>query len=306
MYQKEMELSIVVPILNCGNRIKEVVSSFKEFSGSFNSSFEVVLVDDGSSEVSRSQTIFELTRVDKHFPIKLVLLSKQSGQFVATRYGISNTSGSYILTIDDDLIVIPKEIKNLIVKIMDLELDFIVCPPPFHESYIRRIATKMVSIIGNIVFEVPKHHKFSSIILFRSEFIKNMSLGNQYRTVPGWFYPTSSYFRNESINVQRYERQSNYNFRKLIKSTFNILGMVSNYFYNWISILSILGVSVVVSASLLSTILIKNAPPGYLSLLILSTFIFAQTLVLTFQISGLSQQKNKIRENIIPFRIINF
>jgi glycosyltransferase involved in cell wall biosynthesis len=302
----QIEFSIVVPIFNSGDRINEIVSSFKEMSNTFNSTFELVLVDDGSCELSRCQTIFELTKFTADFPIKLILLSKQSGQFISTRYGISNTSGNYILTLDDDLTVRPSEIKKLIIELIDLELDFIVCPSPTHESYVRRLGTNVVSIIGNIVYKVPKNHKFSSIILFRSEFIKNISVGNQFKTVPGWFYSTSRYFRNESISIFRTRRSSNYNLTKLIKSTLNILGMVSNYFYNWISVFSLLGVSVVIFASFLSTLLIQNSPRGYLSQIVISAFIFAQTLILTFQMSGLSQQKNTLRENLIPFRIINF
>jgi glycosyltransferase involved in cell wall biosynthesis len=306
MQQKEIELSIVVPMFNSNNRINEIVSSFKEISNHFKSTFELVLVDDGSHELSRSQTIFELERVDTDFPIKLILLSKQSGQFISTRYGISNSTGSFILTLDDDLIVTPSEIKKIIIKLIELELDFIVCPPLTHESYLRRLGTNMILVIGRIVYKVPKNHIFSSIILFRSEFIKNTSLSSQFKTVPGWFYLTSSYFRNETISISRSNRPSNYNLSKLIKSTFNIFGMFSNYFYYWTSIFSLLGVSVVVAASFLSTILIRNSPAGYLSQVILSTFIFAQTLILTYQISGLSQYKNTKRENLIPFRIINF
>jgi undecaprenyl-phosphate 4-deoxy-4-formamido-L-arabinose transferase len=306
MHQNQIELSIVVPMFNSSDRIREIVSSFKDMSNNFKSAFELVLVDDGSCELSRNQTIFELSRIDTDFPIKLVLLSKQSGQFISTRYGISQTSGNYILTLDDDLSVAPIEIKKLINELSDLELDFIVCPPLTNESCVRRLGTNVISIIGNIVYRVPKNHKFSSIILFRSEFIKNASASNQFKTVPGWFYTTSSYFRNVSISIFRSRRPSNYNLTKLVKSTFNILGMVSNYFYYWISILSLLGVSIVVFVSFLSTLLIQNSPRGYLSQIVLSAFIFAQTLILTFQMSGLSQQKNTIRENLIPFRILNF
>jgi predicted AAA+ superfamily ATPase len=70
---------------------------------------------------------------------------------------INDQYPKYILTLDDDLIVTPSEIKKIIIKLMELELDFIVCPHLTHESYVRRLGTNVVSIIAKFVYKVEQY-----------------------------------------------------------------------------------------------------------------------------------------------------
>lgn len=72
---------------------------------------EFIFVDDHSSDGSWG----ELIELKQEFPsIKIIRLSKNVGQHLATVCGIQETSGKYVLTLDDDLIVKPQEFQKML------------------------------------------------------------------------------------------------------------------------------------------------------------------------------------------------
>lgn len=105
----QFQNSIVVPVYNnkAGIRLlwNELHSVFQFETTEF------IFVDDFSVDGSWN----ELVELKKEFPlIKIIRLSKNVGQHLATVCGIQETSGKFVLTLDDDLIVKPKEFLKLL------------------------------------------------------------------------------------------------------------------------------------------------------------------------------------------------
>jgi polyisoprenyl-phosphate glycosyltransferase len=100
-----MELSIVSPVFNEAGNVSELVSSvievIKQLPASYQ--FELVLVDDGSTDGSWEQICNASNIKCENFRIKGVKLVSNFGQMAALDAGIMQSSGKFVLTMDSDL-----------------------------------------------------------------------------------------------------------------------------------------------------------------------------------------------------------
>lgn len=107
-----LDFSVVVPVHNSEEALEELFSRLNATFNKLGNSFEVIFVDDGSSDNS-----WEVLKKIKHeFPdlIKVIKLNKNFGQHNATMCGFTFAKGDRVITIDDDLQNPPEEIAKLI------------------------------------------------------------------------------------------------------------------------------------------------------------------------------------------------
>ncbi len=104
--------SIVVPVYNSGDGLirlhQEIISAFDS-----KLDFEIIYVDDFSKDNSW-EILNEIKENDSSHQITLIRFSKNFGQHAATLCGFANATGNLILTMDDDLEVMPSELFKLI------------------------------------------------------------------------------------------------------------------------------------------------------------------------------------------------
>jgi undecaprenyl-phosphate 4-deoxy-4-formamido-L-arabinose transferase len=112
-----IQYSIVVPVFNSVRTLEPLYHGIAEVMDTLNMKFEVIFVEDRGKEDSWQ----ELIRLKKSFSqhITIIRLSKNFGQNGATLCGINQAKGQYIITMDDDLQVHPREIINLIDHMKD-------------------------------------------------------------------------------------------------------------------------------------------------------------------------------------------
>ncbi|MBC8321178.1 MAG: glycosyltransferase family 2 protein [Bacteroidetes bacterium] len=107
-----VDFSVVVPVHNSEETIKELYSRLVAEFNDLGSSFEVIFVEDGSEDNSWNV----LKKLKQEFPnlITAIKLNKNFGQHNATMCGFTFAKGEMIITIDDDLQNPPEEIKKLV------------------------------------------------------------------------------------------------------------------------------------------------------------------------------------------------
>ena len=106
-----MMYSLVVPVYNNSKGISDLYDAISNF---FNSdTAEFIFVDDFSQDSSWE----ELKKIRaKDNRCKIIRLSKNFGQHAATLCGFSESKGEFVMTLDDDLEVLPSEFQKLIDK----------------------------------------------------------------------------------------------------------------------------------------------------------------------------------------------
>lgn len=104
------ELSIVVPVFNEEKTIPELIERILKAARSLNQPFELVLIDDGSSDGSAK---LMSTAADEETEIVAVFLNRNYGQHAAVMAGLEASRGRIVVTLDADLQNPPEEIPNL-------------------------------------------------------------------------------------------------------------------------------------------------------------------------------------------------
>ena len=103
--------SIVVPFHNEEENVTVLYARLKQVMEQVGDSFELVLVDDGSSDKTY-KLLEEIVAVDSR--VLVIKLRRNFGQTSALAAGFDHASGDFILAMDGDLQHDPAEIPNFI------------------------------------------------------------------------------------------------------------------------------------------------------------------------------------------------
>ena len=112
MSNKKPDYSIVVPVYNSCESLEELYRQISLTMAKLEKTFEVIFVDDDSADTSWN--VLELLQKANPTTVIAVRLARNFGQHNATVCGIAQASGTFIITIDDDLQNPPEEIAKLI------------------------------------------------------------------------------------------------------------------------------------------------------------------------------------------------
>jgi undecaprenyl-phosphate 4-deoxy-4-formamido-L-arabinose transferase len=113
---ERIDLSIIVPILNEAPTLEELADRLVCTLHRVGKSYEVIFVDDGSTDDSAKllKGLYEL-----HPTIKVIRLNRNYGQHMAIFAGLERARGEIVVTLDGDLQNPPEEIPRLLEKIQE-------------------------------------------------------------------------------------------------------------------------------------------------------------------------------------------
>jgi glycosyltransferase involved in cell wall biosynthesis len=108
-----LDLSVVVPVLNEEGNVRELAERLLQVLAGTGESFELVFVDDGSSD----QTPFFLRQLAaRDRRIRVLRLARNYGQEAAVQAGMLRARGRWVVQSDGDLQNPPEEIPKLLAK----------------------------------------------------------------------------------------------------------------------------------------------------------------------------------------------
>jgi glycosyltransferase involved in cell wall biosynthesis len=117
-----MDLSIVIPLFNEEESLPELLSWIERTLASWSGNFEVILIDDGSTDGSWS--VIE-SLIPQHPSITAIRFSKNYGKSQALHAGFARAKGQVVVTMDADLQDSPEEIPGLYKKIVHEGFDLV-------------------------------------------------------------------------------------------------------------------------------------------------------------------------------------
>lgn len=115
-------LSVVIPIFNEEKLIDELVKRTISSIESFISDYELIFIDDGSTDKSLIR-LLEYKETNKK--IKILSLSKNFGHQAAYTCGLEYTSGNIVAMMDGDLQDPPELLSEMYRKIIDEDFDIV-------------------------------------------------------------------------------------------------------------------------------------------------------------------------------------
>ena len=178
-----IDLSVVIPIRNEAPSLVELLCEFSETLTAWGRSYEIVVVDDGSTDES-FEILARLQAGDPH--LRVIRFRRNFGQTAAFAAGFAHARGRLIVTSDGDLQNDPRDIPAMIAM---LEGGYdIVCGwrQDRKDAFVsRRLPSTLANALISTVTGVHLHDYGCSLKIFRAEIVKDMKLyGEMHRFLP--------------------------------------------------------------------------------------------------------------------------
>jgi glycosyltransferase involved in cell wall biosynthesis len=218
MQENQLYLSIIVPFYNEEGNIKELHRRIYEAAQKIGRSFEIIFVDDGSSDGT-------LEEARSLAPLKLLVFRKNFGQTAAFDAGIKAARGEIIVTLDGDLQNDPADISLLLEKI-NAGYD-VVSGWRFHrrDSFTKRFLSRGANLLRKILVQDGIHDSGCSLKAYRRECFRELDLfGEMHRFIPALL--AFDGFRVAEVKVSHHPRihgRTKYNWKRAVKGLVDML-----------------------------------------------------------------------------------
>lgn len=174
------DLSIVVPVYNEAESLPELADQIREALA--DRSFEVWLVDDGSSDGSWN-VIQRLNAADRRFAG--VRFRRNYGKSAALAAGFHRASGRYVATLDADLQDDPAELPEMVAR-LEAGADLVSgWKRKRNDPWEKRLPSKFFNGVTRVASGIPLHDFNSGIKAYRAEVIQSVRVyGELHRYIP--------------------------------------------------------------------------------------------------------------------------
>ncbi len=275
-----IELSVVVPIYNELLNIEPLYEAVCAALANFDKPWELVLVDDGSTDGSREK-LQELAERDPR--VRVVLFRRNFGQSAAMAAGFEHARGRVVVTMDGDLQNDPADIPALLQK-LDEGYDVVSGWRKNRQDklFVRKVPSWLANRLICSVTGVKLHDTGCSLKAYRREIIDRIRLyGELHRFIPALARIEGA--RITELPVKHHPRRfgkSKYNITRTYKVLMDLLTLNiflkyernPLYFFGWLAILSVLAGTATLGAMGVQ-VLRGMADPGVTNVLLTVTFV---------------------------------
>ena len=224
-------LSVVVPVFNEQESLVQLIDELTAGIGRSVASFEIILVDDGSTDDSwrliteLSQAASPVASSENRVPVSGIRFRRNFGKAAALTAGIKIASGELILMLDADLQDDPAEFPELLQQInagydvvngwKQRRLD------PWHKVYPSKVFNWMVGAMSGLKL----HDHNCGLKLFRAEVAREIKIyGELHRFIPVLAHARG--FKVAEVAVNHRPRQhghSKYGVRRFLRGLLDLL-----------------------------------------------------------------------------------
>ncbi len=181
-----MDISVIVPLYNEEESIKELYDWIKRVMDANKFTYEVIFVNDGSTDKSWD-VIESLSNVDSH--VKGIKFRRNYGKSPALYCGFNQAQGDVVITMDADLQDSPDEIPELRRMIIEDGYDLVSGYKQNRrqgDPLSKTIPTKLFNATTRKVSGIHNLHDFNcGLKAYRNEVVKNIEVyGEMHRFIP--------------------------------------------------------------------------------------------------------------------------
>ena len=179
-----MDLSIIISLFNEEESLRELVGWIESVMNREGYSYEVIMVDDGSSDTSWS-IVKELSA--KNTSIRGISFRRNYGKSAALYEGFKAAKGNVVITMDADLQDSPEEIPELYRMITEEGWDIVSGwkKQRFDNKLTKNLPSKLYNATARKVTGINLHDMNCGLKAYRNEVIKNIEVyGEMHRYIP--------------------------------------------------------------------------------------------------------------------------
>lgn len=179
-----MQISVVIPLFNEEESLPELCAWIKKVMNENNFTYEVILVDDGSSDNSWN-VVKEINKVSPEF--KGIKFRRNYGKSAALNKGFEKAQGDVIITMDADLQDSPDEIPELYRMIRNEGWDLVSGwkKKRYDAKLTKNIPSKIYNSVTRRMSGVKLHDMNCGLKSYRKEVVKAIEVyGEMHRYIP--------------------------------------------------------------------------------------------------------------------------
>ena len=181
-----MDISVVIPLYNEDESLPELYDWIERVMSANNFSFEVIFVNDGSTDHSWD-VITELAARSEH--VKGIKFRRNYGKSPALYCGFKEAQGDVVITMDADLQDSPDEIPELYHMIKEEQYDLVSGYKQNRsqgDPLSKTLPTKLFNATTRKVSGIKNLHDFNcGLKAYRREVVKNIEVfGEMHRFIP--------------------------------------------------------------------------------------------------------------------------
>ena len=178
-----MDISVVIPLFNEEESLPELFSCIERVMQQNNFTFEVIFVNDGSTDNSW-QVIKELAAV--HPEARGIRFRKNQGKSNALNVGFKATQGDVVITMDADLQDSPEEIPDLYKMITKDGFDLVSgWKKKRYDPISKTIPTKLFNWATRKMSDIKLHDFNCGLKAYKADVVKSIEVyGEMHRYIP--------------------------------------------------------------------------------------------------------------------------
>ncbi len=179
-----MDLSIVIPLLDEAESLPELSAWIEKVMIEHNYSYEIIFVDDGSTD--NSWKVIDVLSKKNH-KIKGIKFQRNYGKSAALNEGFKEANGEVVITMDADLQDSPDEIAEL--RRMILEEDFDIVSgwkkKRFDNTLSKTLPSKLFNAATRKVSGIYLHDFNCGLKAYKKRVVKSIEVyGEMHRYIP--------------------------------------------------------------------------------------------------------------------------
>jgi len=224
----EPDISVIIPVYNEEENLRELGERLMRVLTAMGKPFEIILVDDGSSD--RSWEI--LTELHDQYPqvLRALQFNRNFGQHQAIFAGFQAARGRVMITLDADLQNPPEEIPRLVAKLEEGYDTVGGWRENRQDSWFRKLPSHLVNVVMSKVTGTRLRDYGCMLRAYRREVVDSI---NQCQESSSFIPALANLYsrRVAEIPVGHAERErgsSKYNLFRLIRLNFDLMTGFSN------------------------------------------------------------------------------
>ena len=181
--EKRLDISVVVPLYNEQESLAELVAWIDRVAKQNNLTYEVIMVDDGSSDDSWN----EVERLKATYPaIRGIRFARNYGKSAALYCGFAAAEGEVVFTMDADLQDSPDEIPEMRRMILEDGYDLVSgWKKKRYDPAGKRLPSKFFNWTARVVSGIKLHDFNCGLKAYRRKVIKSIEVyGEMHRYIP--------------------------------------------------------------------------------------------------------------------------
>jgi len=215
---KTTKYSIVIPLKNEEGNVKELLGEIKPVMDSVGQPWEIICVDDGSTD-STASILKDLTTKEKS--LKVITFERNFGQSSAFDAGFKAAQGEFVITMDGDRQNDPNDIPKLIDALGDADL---ICGirRKRRDKFFKRIISRVANRVRGRLCGDGMKDTGCSLKIYRTACLQDIKMYHgMHRFLPALF--TIEGFSTRQVDVNHRQRAAGKTKYNILNRSFNTI-----------------------------------------------------------------------------------